>query len=74
MKYDSSVFLTNASPAPGQIEAMKILNKAAKDYADVILELLEDGADRDYIIRRIREIAMWCNVCVLKHDDGADRV
>jgi hypothetical protein len=61
------------SPSRDQMATMQKLRDAAKDYADVLDELLADGADKTYTLRKLREVAMWSNVAVMRHQDGTPR-
>lgn len=61
-------------PTAGQIEVMNALRWAAKVYADVLERALDEGADKTYILRRVRETAMWVNVALTRLPDGSPRV
>ena len=60
-------------PTPMQIEEMGRLRKATREYAAWLGMLLPDGPDKTYILRKVREIGMWANVCVTRHADGSPR-
>jgi hypothetical protein len=60
-------------PTDEQIEAMSRLRTAAAAYASIIDEALPDGLDKTYVMRRIRETAMWINVALTRDPDGAPR-
>ena len=60
-------------PTDGQIEVMNALRAETKRYADVLDQALDDGPDKTYILRRVRETAMWINVALTRHPDGAPR-
>lgn len=60
-------------PRDGQIDVMDHLRKLTADYATAIDRALDDGADKTYILRRIRETAMWINVALTRHADGSPR-
>ena len=60
-------------PTDGQVEVMNSLRKTAADYAAAIDEALDDGPDKTYILRRIRETAMWINVTLTRNADGSPR-
>ena len=61
-------------PSPGQREAMDTLRKEAAEYAAADDRTLDEGPDKTYVLRRIRETAMWVNVALTRHSDGAPRV
>jgi hypothetical protein len=52
---------------------MKRLRGSARAYCDVLEEELPDGPDKTYILRRVRETAMWVNVAVTRLPDGTPR-
>ena len=60
-------------PTEAQLALMSNLRSASKHYAEHVDKLLPDGADKTYILRRIREIAMWVNVAVTREADGSPR-
>ena len=60
-------------PTDGQVDVMNALRKLSKDYAQAIDQALDDGPDKTYILRRIRETAMWINVALTRHADGSPR-
>lgn len=60
-------------PTDGQVDVMDHLSKVTADYANVIDQALDDGPDKDYILRRIRETAMWINVALTRNADGSPR-
>ena len=57
----------------GQIEVMNALREATTQYAAVLEQALDDGPDKTYILRRVRETAMWVNVCLTRNADGSPR-
>lgn len=60
-------------PTDNQIYTMAGLRQAAKDYAGQLDALLPDGPDKTYILRRVRETAMWVNVAITRLPDGTPR-
>ena len=52
---------------------MEELRKAAKGYADCLEAALPDGPDKTYVLRLHRTVAMWANVAITRHPDGAPR-
>ncbi len=61
-------------PTDGQRDVMDYLREITRRYADTIDHALDDGPDKTYILRRIRETAMWINVALTRHADGSPRV
>lgn len=72
MTLDPSTF-EYLKPTDEQIEKMSELRKATKAYADVLELHLPDGADKTYILRKLRELAMWNNVAITRESDGTPR-
>ena len=60
-------------PTDAQIKDMALLRQASAQYAKAVDAMLPDGADKTYILRRIRETAMWINVAVTREADGTPR-
>lgn len=60
-------------PTEAQIEAMAVVRKAAKDYADILDRMLPEGPDKTYMMRAHRSNAMWANVAITRLPDGAPR-
>ncbi len=60
-------------PTDGQKDVMDYLREVAAKYASTIDQALDDGADKTYILRRIRETAMWINVALVRNADGSPR-
>ena len=47
--------------------------EAAAVYAGALDKELPDGPDKTYVLRAHRSNAMWCNVAITRHPDGAPR-
>lgn len=60
-------------PTDAQVIDMNILRGLTKRYAADVADRLDEGPDKTYILRRIRETAMWINVALTRHADGAPR-
>ena len=60
-------------PSDGQLDVMNHLRKVTTDYAAAIDQALDDGPDKTYILRRIRETAMWINIALTRNADGSPR-
>jgi hypothetical protein len=72
MQLHSSTF-EYLKPTDAQVETMAGLREAAAQYAAVLDEHLPEGPDKTYILRRVRETAMWVNVAVTRDADGTPR-
>ena len=60
-------------PTDKQIIDMGDARAAAAGYARALDALLPDGSDKTYVLRKVREIAMWANVAITRHPDGSPR-
>jgi hypothetical protein len=60
-------------PTDQQILDMATVRTAAKAYSDCLESLLPDGPDKTYTLRKLREVAMWANVCLTRQPDGTPR-
>lgn len=60
-------------PTEAQLAKMADLRALSAEYATLLDTVLPDGADKTYILRRVRETAMWINVAVARHADGSPR-
>ncbi len=61
------------NPTAGEKEAMNEARAAAKAYSDELERLLPDGPDKTYVLRKLREVAMWANIAVTRQADGSPR-
>lgn len=61
-------------PTDEQMEAMGKARFAAASYAHDLDILVPRGPDKDYIMRKLREVAMWVNLAITRQPDGAPRV
>jgi hypothetical protein len=68
-----STFEYLMKPTDQQIADMAEVRKAAADYCSVLEAVLPDGPDKTFIIRAHRSNAMWANVAITRHPDGAPR-
>jgi hypothetical protein len=64
----------HVKPTDEQAETMRQASALSKGYADDIAGILPDGADKAYVLRRIRETAMWINTAIMREDDGSPRM
>jgi hypothetical protein len=57
-------------PTDEQLEAMDRMREAAAAYG-AALATLPDGPDKTWCIRNHRTTAMWVNIALTRHPDGA---
>ena len=60
-------------PTDEQVERMARVRAAAKAYGDILDAELPDGPDKSFVVRAHRSNAMWANVAITRHPDGAPR-
>jgi hypothetical protein len=72
MSLHSSTF-EYLKPTPPQLLWMADARAASKKYAETLDILLPEGPDKTYILRRVRETAMWVNVAITRQVDGTPR-
>lgn len=60
-------------PSIDQTIDMDACRKAAAAYAAVLEKHMPPGPDKTYVMRRVRETAMWVNVAITREADGAPR-
>jgi hypothetical protein len=63
----------SVNPTDAQKSNMQHVSDAAAQYAAVLDHLLPDGPDKSYLLRKLREVAMWANVALTRHPDGTPR-
>ena len=60
-------------PTDRQVLDMSTLRALSAQYAASLDRMLPEGPDKTYILRRVRETAMWVNVSLTRHADGTPR-
>lgn len=60
-------------PTNEQMALMGEARAAALYYFQVLHKVVPDGPDKTYLIRRLREVAMWANVAITRDLDGTPR-
>lgn len=60
-------------PTEAQLSQMQRTRVAFASMAALLDITLPPGADKTYIFRQLRTLAMWANVCITRHADGAPR-
>lgn len=61
-------------PTANQLTAMAVIRQKSAEYAHALETVLPDGPDKTYVLRQLRGLAMWANVAITRHPDGAPRV
>lgn len=60
-------------PTDEQLAKMAELRLITKKYAEDLDRLLPSGSDKTYILRKLRELAMWNNVALTRRSDGSPK-
>ena len=57
-------------------EQMELMAKAREVFAVCaasVEKVVPDGPDKTYLLRKLRECAMWANVAITRNPDGSPR-
>jgi hypothetical protein len=60
-------------PTDAQMLTMMEARMEASRYADFLDALLPDSPDKTYLLRKLREVAMWVNIALTRNPDGSPR-
>lgn len=60
-------------PTDAQIEQMAAVRGAFRTFATTLDQTIPDGPDKTYLIRQLREVAMWANIAITRQADGSPR-
>lgn len=60
-------------PTDQQKQDMETVRQAAKIYAEVLDNMIDEGPDKTYLLRKLREVAMWANIAITRNFDGSPR-
>jgi hypothetical protein len=60
-------------PTSSQKELMTLVREDFDMCARAVSHRLPEGADKTYILRKLRECAMWANVAITREADGSPR-
>lgn len=61
-------------PTDGQMADMADTRLAFAELAEKLEELLPEGPDKTHVMRVLRTAAMWSNVAITRHPEGAPRL
>ena len=64
---------TSVLPSEAQKARMDTMSTAFLGLLSYIHQHVPEGPDRTYVIRKVRETAMWCNVAIMRNPDGSPR-
>ena len=60
-------------PTDQQKEIMNLARMRAFEYASALEDIVPDGPDKTYLLRKLREVAMWVNIAITRNPDGSQR-
>jgi transcription initiation factor TFIID subunit TAF12 len=60
-------------PTDHQLYNMANVRSAFADFAKVVEANVPAGPDLTYVMRKLRECAMWANVAITRNPDGSPR-
>jgi len=60
-------------PTDDQKATMERTRKAFADFATLIDAELPPGPDKTYLLRQLRDCAMWANIAITRNPDGSPR-
>lgn len=66
------VFDYYASTDQQELEMSRV-REAAHEYAETLDQVLPAGPDKTYLLRKLREVAMWANIAITRFSDGTPR-
>lgn len=61
------------NPTDKQKEDMAIVRAKFTELTFSVDQFIPDGPDKTYLVRKIREAAMWANVAITRQADGSPR-
>ena len=60
-------------PTDQQLGLMGDARAAFKNFVEELDRLLPEGPDKTYVLRQLRDCAMWANICITRNPDGSPR-
>ena len=60
-------------PTDQQVVDMAAARLASIQYARTLEAVVPDGPDKTYLLRKLREVAMWAHVAITREASGAPR-
>lgn len=60
-------------PTEEQIVMMRRAREASTEYSNILTLIVPDGPDKTYLMRKLREVAMWANIAITRNPDGSPR-
>jgi len=60
-------------PTDAQMALMATVRGEFAAFASSLDAVLPDGPDKTYLLRQLRECAMWANIALTRNPDGSPR-
>ena len=60
-------------PTDDQMKIMSVARARFAEFTNDMDALLPDGPDKTYLLRMLRDVAMWANICITRNADGSPR-
>lgn len=60
-------------PTETQMHQMSIVRSAFTDLEANLNDNIPEGPDKTYLLRKLREVAMWANIAITRLPDGSPR-
>ena len=60
-------------PTEDQLAAMASVREAFENFANFLGQAIPEGPDKTYLIRQLRDCAMWANIAITRNPDGSPR-
>jgi hypothetical protein len=61
-------------PSDEQMERMALVRAKFAEFAAVLNYHIPEGPDKTYLLRQLRDCAMWANIAITRNPDGSPRV
>lgn len=61
------------TPTAAQLTTMASTRTEFARFAAFLNTLLPDGPDKTYVMRQLRDAAMWANIAITRNPDGSPR-
>lgn len=60
-------------PTDDQLNTMGAVREAFKAFTNTIEPWIPEGPDKTYLLRQLRDCAMWANIAITRNPDGSPR-
>jgi hypothetical protein len=61
-------------PTDNQLAQMADVRAHFADFSEYLDSMLPEGPDKTYVLRQLRDCAMWANCCITRTADGTPRI